>query len=301
MVTSVESDLGFGENPRIHGVTPLVATVDRLEGGTIGLRPGRVRLTRLRSETFLLMRTTRGWRTGRLLNQTLRWAATRERFARVHLALSVGPTGGRPGLRLSWAPLWSERPTVLFRRQDTDKGTLLTFGHQDPDLGALRATTFRVFEDDGERSAWAKAEQFAVLDIGHRHVRGPQGDEREPDEHRQLRPHRIDRAAFHADVPNEGLEVVREEDGGNTLAGMLTAAADRPESGYAYTEMGDGGVRVMFEGGLTCRRPRPRSRRRSFSRSGWPSRRCPVERGCAWPRRTSSTRACPASSRHRRS
>jgi hypothetical protein len=170
---------------------------------------------------------------------------------------------------------------VLFRRQETDKGTLLTSGHQDPDLGALRATTFRVFEDDGGEALMAVAEEFAILDIGHRHVRGPRDDEREPVEHHQLRPHRIAVSAFHGDVPNEGLRVRRSEDGGNTLAGVLTAVTARPDSGYAYTEMGDGGVRVVFESGLELPPPTATVEEKTF-RPQWVAE--PTLPGRTWVR-----------------
>jgi hypothetical protein len=278
-VTAVDDTLGFGENPRIHLLDPFIATIDRLERATIAVQPLAIRLHRMQSDAHLLMRTRRGWRTALLLNQPLKWAVTRRQFARVHQSIAIEPRPGGPGVRVTWAPLWSERPVVLFRREVTDKGTLLTFGHQDADLGALRATAFRVFDDDGGETLKAQAESFSVLDLGHRHVRGPQGDQQEPAEHRQIGPHEWTSEAPHAD--NAELTIVRKEDSGNTLAGMIAAATARPASGYAYTEMGDGGVRVVFESGLDLPPPTAAIDDKEF-RAGWVAE--PAMPGRAWVR-----------------
>jgi hypothetical protein len=282
-VTAVQADLGSGENPQIHQVTPLIATVDRLVRGTLVVRTGQIRLRGFESERHLMMRTSRGWRTAPLLTQTVRWPSTLDAFARVHQGIAIDPVRVPSGiaLRVAWTSLWTLRPTVLFKHETTDKGMLLTFGHQDPELGALRATTFRVFEDDSGNTLRANAESFAVLDVGHRHVSGPGAGDPNRVEHEQLRPHAIVSRAFHADVPDHALEIIRTEEGGNTMAGDLVAMAESPASGYAYTEMGDGGVRVVLETGLGLPPPTATIDEKDF-RPEWVAE--PIRPGRAWVR-----------------
>ncbi|HUU34443.1 MAG TPA: hypothetical protein VMW48_10285, partial [Vicinamibacterales bacterium] len=254
-VTHVDSSLPFGENPQVHRVSPLIATVDRLHQGHIAVGFGRLRLRRFQSQCHLLMATRRGWRTALLLAQPVKWPRYLQTFARAQqgLGLGLGSSVAGAGLRLaiSWTSQWSLRPTVLFRHEATDKGVLLTFGHQDPELGAVRASTFRVFEDDGGDTLKAQPEGFTLLDLGHRHVAAPEEADSEPIEHQQLRPLSIDSRGRHADSTDAApIEIVRVEDSGNTMGGVLVAAVEHPASFYAYTEMGDGGPRVVFESGL---------------------------------------------------
>lgn len=56
---------------------------------------------------------------------------------------------------------------MLFKYEylEDEKAKLLAFGHQDSDLGALRVTTFRIFEDDGGDTLKAQPETFTLLDI----------------------------------------------------------------------------------------------------------------------------------------
>ncbi len=256
-VTRVTTGLPFGENPQLHRISPLVATVERLRQGDITVGLGRLRLRRFQSQCHLLMATRRGWRTTLLLAEPMRWPHYLQTFARVQQSIAVRPNVAGQGLRveLAWTSLWSLRPTVLFASQATDKGQLLTFGHQDAELGAVRASTFRVFEDDAGETLKALPDGFTLLDLGHRHIAVSDPDD-EPVEHQQLRPHRIDTSAGHADATDAvPLDIQRVEDPGNTMGGMLAAAVDRPESCYAYTEMGDGGPRVVFESRLALPPP----------------------------------------------
>jgi hypothetical protein len=249
-VSNVDAGFPFGENPRIHGIAPFIATVDRLDSGRIVVGIDQLRLSRFHSQSHLVMRTSRGWRTAHLLGQRTDWPRTLDKFARIQQAIFLQPI--RPlNFRLSWNSLWTIRPIVLFKQEETDKGRLLTFGHQDSDLGALRATTFRVFEDDGGDTLKANAESFTLLDIGHRHIPAPGASGEEPIEYQQLRPRPIDSRAPHADGP----QIVRQEESANTMTGALVAHDDRPASFYAYTEMGDGGSRVVFDGGLVLPPP----------------------------------------------
>lgn len=237
--------LPFGENPHIHQITPFIATVDRLASGHIDVSVGQVRFRNLRPERFLLGKTSAGWRAARLLDQQTNWPRYLENFARIQQAFDLHRVGNQ--FRISWSALWSLRPIVLFKYEDKvdEKSTLLTFGHQDSDLGALRATTFRVSEDEtGDLKV--QPETFTLLDIGHRHIATPEQPDEEPREHQQLQPHRIKSSATHA----QDFNFVRHEKSANTMNGLLVAPVDRPESFYAYTEMGDGGLRVVFDGKL---------------------------------------------------
>ena len=274
-VTAIDETLPFGENPQIHSVNPFIASVDRLAAGRVVIRRRGVLLRQFRSHGHLLMRTSQSWRTRRLFDQKMRWPRYQEGFARMHqgVALELARAGG-PALRLSWASLWSLRPIVLFKREEGDKGTLLTFGHQDSDLGALRATTFVVFEDDGGNTLKANPEAFALLDIGHRHIFEPSDG---PAEYAQLNPFSIRSRGDHSD----GLVLTRVEQSANTMCGALVAATERPTSFYAYTEMGDGGARVIFESGLELPPPTATADEKSF-RIDWVAE--PTKLGRAWVR-----------------
>lgn len=276
-VTAVDETLPFGENPQIHHIDPLIASVDRLQRGTISLAPNQIRLRRFHAERHLVMRTRRGWRATRLLTQRTNWPRSLAPFARNQQAIALQPSGSRSA-RLSWSALWSLRPIVLFKAEETDKGRLLTFGHQDPQLGALRTTTFRVFEDDGGDALKANAEGFALLDLGHRHIAAPL-DDAEPIEHRQLRPHTVEERAAHVD----GFDVARFEDSANTMNGVLVAHPDRPETFYAYTEMGDGGARVVHDAGLELPTPTAPIDEKTF-RAEWVAE--PPHSGRSWVRLT---------------
>ena len=276
-VTAIDETLPFGENPQIHSVNPVIASVDRLATGRAAIRRRGVLLRRFRSHCHLLMRTSQGWRTRRLFDQTMRWPRYQEGFARMQqgVALELARAGSL-ALRLSWASLWSLRPIVLFKREEGDKGTLLTFGHQDSDLGALRATTFVVFEDDGGNTLKANPEGFALLDLGHRHISEP-SDGPIPAEYAQLNPLSIRSRGDHSD----GLALTRVEPSANTMCGALVAATARPASFYAYTEMGDGGARVIFESGLEMPPPTATADEKTF-RIDWVAE--PVKLGRAWVR-----------------
>ncbi len=265
-VLSVDDTLPFGELPQIHRIDPVVVTMERLRSASVQLQLGegglaQASIRRPRWRTFLVMATQAGWRAAPLLRESRGWPCRLTDVAEAHLLFGLQPVvGGGLMLRLQLAALFPNNPVSLFNFEAVDKGTLLTFAHRDPMFASLRATTFRVFPDDNGNTLVAQAEGYSTLDIGHRRIADPR--EGAPVEYERFEPFTLERTRDHED----GYSLTRKElQTTNTLAWGLAGADRNPQTFYAYSDMGDGGARAVYDQEVELLPPKGTVDDKSFS------------------------------------
>ena len=280
-VTSTDTSFPSGQNPHIHRIDPFVATVDRLENGQVNFF-GDIECNSFRSATFLCMSGSRGgWLSGRLFGDAIDFPVCLNAFARLQQAVKLGaPSAGPQRLSFEWAQLWTLRPVTLFGIEQADKGILLTFAHNDPGFTALRSSRFLVSPDDNDGTLNIFLDGYSILDIGHQPIRSfrakTEEEDVEPEEYAQFHPFLIDSSGNQSDV-----EVHRIERSANSLTATLRGHRNRPHSFYAYTDAGDGGVRVFFNTRLQLNPPTASREDKAFSIDMVPEN---DEPGRAWVR-----------------
>jgi hypothetical protein len=232
-----------GEHPQIQTLDPLIVTFDRQRSTSVRfdrlvpLPPARPRILWQPTQTdkIAFIRHTDGDARGVIL-ATPASALPRalRRFCLVtHL---IAPHEEAIGYS---SPI-DRFPVHVLALEPHDKGLIINVLHHRAFLGLLRT---RLTTSIANGTVTVTDSVFEVWDIGHEQIGAP--GLRVPDaeaENRQFRPlgfcasHRSEIAAA------ERLRI------DNTIGGHLTADLQREPAGFfAYTDMGDGGLRVIYE------------------------------------------------------
>lgn len=282
-IEEIKKDLPGGEHPQIQSLDPLCLTADRVQEGGVRvinqLRCDRHRWWR-RTRWFVLQKTVRDYEKILIQEQPGQWAVGRLRGFPSPL-VPRNRTGANafqecvmvekiPGSRQylvqlatldAYDPVWKVfQGTVA--GQDT-RSEAIDFLEHDNHTGTVLRTRYLILPGP---NLMPRFTGYAVLDINHGSIPPPLSfDPRTNRENTQFAPWQIrrpddeDRTSRHI-VPGNRIgdleDDTREID--NTIGGCLVA--DRglgPMQFYAYTDLGDGQCRVIFEPDLAPPEPRP--------------------------------------------
>jgi hypothetical protein len=240
--TGVDADdLPPLEHPRLQRVDPVIVTGDHLQLVVIEIQAldagVRYRPRVDRAEAVVVWRGAEGWTRRRIGPIEGRQWPLAQRAVVGSAALVLVADG-----RLSYATLLPPKPTALWRYALTSKGVELTFAREDREVGGVACDTYLASPDlRTGQPVWIGRSLF---DIGHEAI-GRDGE---------------GRSAFPAETTQfDGLAeaTTPHADGGNvrhrmptavTLGGALVSHQEDGPAFCAYVGMGDGGLRVIFEG-----------------------------------------------------
>lgn len=251
-----------GAHPQIQQLDPLFLTCDRVDNGIIRVAPDPgagedeplafARFVQLHGQKQLLRLAGADWfsidlmpvdfrvHPRHVLYHTARPRSVRRESGQIIMATEDG--------RLSTAQLQPLLPTHLVHfERDRDKGTeILDLIHHEPGMSAVLQTRFELRPDAEEQSLRLIDRTFRVLDINHEQIPAPREIASTGFENEQFRPFATARFG-----PTPGPSAAISIEGNayrldNTLGGLLAVDPRAPGLDlYAYTDLGDAGVRVI--------------------------------------------------------
>lgn len=246
-----------GEHPQVQSVDPLIVTFDRPAIGSIDGTRSVLNQEAGSSLTVLIdavelwgkyiaLRTQAGWSVSdfghvkvprRLVPRSV------EPFGEWRIATDYRVAAGPPVVFGTLMPLM---PARLYDLRPAVEDTLeLSFLHHNDWRGLLVATRIRF--DPRVPEAGLQSAGQTVYDINHGQVSGTGQSPSTGPENGQFAP--FTRGRGLVSEPESAVYVVRQHDTGfdNTIGGLVCAVGSGTPRLVAYTDMGDGGVRVVFD------------------------------------------------------
>lgn len=245
----VDEKVPGGEHPHIVALDPLWLIVTRHGGLMVRTRSdGHVKRVELApsqgSAKFIVMQGNDGWHRARLLDANPTSLPGHARLVVDGQWLAeIGPAKVRFGTLLDTDPVHC---IYVSRGSPSSKNDEIVLMHHDRWLGVLAATKFAVFpaEPASGTPVLVAPQGQSVLDVNHavRHQQPLEALSRDDAELGQFAPNRVTVDADHPD----GYKLRFTCSVRLTMGGLPVAARDQPFGFFAYTDMGDGGVRAVL-------------------------------------------------------
>lgn len=236
-----------GEHPQIQATSPLFITADRQASTAVRFHHEAPRLGRA-PRVFIQWAPTRIDKLalillGSRLHRGILTSFSARPFPRVLHALARAQNLFEAGRRLRYRSTFGPWPFPLVQRVEGDKGPVVDFLHHLPFLGLARSR-FALRVAGGEIEVLDSG--FELWDINHAEI-GPPASLQPP-----ANAETTQFAPFGFLIPATGVNVGAEAfTPDNTLGGAVTTVpAPDPWKFFAYTDMGDGGLRVIFDADL---------------------------------------------------